>query len=398
MVGRPRMPIGTWGEISVRQVGRGFDASCRFRDTDGVTRKVRRSGRTRGAARAALTAALRQRVTAAGVREMTGSSIVPNVAGVWLSSTTRLAVQTRTRYRMIIDGPITQHLREVSLQEATVTKLEAVFALVTTESGPGTARLVRTVLAGTCALAVRRGAIGSNPVRDTAPITPADRDAVRALTLDEVEKIRRGCVAWEAGTSFEKLPAARRAGTRRNSDMIDVVDVLLGTGARIGEVLALRWADVDLSAARVLVCGTIVRDEDSHLVRQPTPKSAASRRVLQLPGFSVDALMRRRVDMRAGTVEDLVFPSTLGTPRDPSNFRSTFRKIRAGVDLDWVTPHTFRKTVATLLDAEADLRTAAQQLGHSGTAVTARHYVERAQVGPDMRKVLDALAPPRALQ
>lgn len=395
---RPRMPIGTWGEISVTPVRQGFDASCRFRDVDGVTRKVRRFGRTKGAARAALTAVLRERVTAAGVTEMTGSSLVPDVAQVWLSSASGLAMQTRSRYRDMIEGPITKHLREVSLQEATVTKLESVFALVTTESGPGTARLVRTVLAGTCALAVRRGAIGANPVRDTAPIAQAERDAVRALTLDEVEMIRRGCVAWEAGAAYKQLPAARRSGARRNSDMIDVVDVLLGTGARIGEVLALRWADVDLSAATVLVCGTIVRDEDSHLVRQPTPKSASSRRVLQLPSFSVDALMRRRVALTASSRLDLVFPSTTGGPRDPSNFRSVFRKIRAGVGLDWVTPHTFRKTVATLLDAEADLRTAAQQLGHSGTAVTARHYVERARIGPDMRKVLDALAPPRSLQ
>ena len=54
-----------------------------------------------------------------------------------------------------------------------------------------------------------------------------------------------------------------------------------------------------------------------------------------------------------------------------------------------ISPHVFRKSVATLIDAEATLEAAAAVLGHSGTAVTAKHYVKKATAAPDMSEILD---------
>ncbi len=56
-----------------------------------------------------------------------------------------------------------------------------------------------------------------------------------------------------------------------------------------------------------------------------------------------------------------------------------------------VTPHSFRKTVATLVDREHGSGDAASQLGHSGTAVTKRHYIEKAIEAPDLTDVLEQL-------
>jgi integrase len=76
--------------------------------------------------------------------------------------------------------------------------------------------------------------------------------------------------------------------------------------------------------------------------------------------------------------------------RDPGNVRKHWRKVRDELGLEWVTPHVLRKTVATILDQEHDSATAALQLGHSGDAVTKRHYIEkRAVMGPDAREALD---------
>ena len=57
-----------------------------------------------------------------------------------------------------------------------------------------------------------------------------------------------------------------------------------------------------------------------------------------------------------------------------------------------VRPHDFRRTVASLLDAQLDTKTVAAQLGHSTEATTLRNYAKRTHIAPDVRVVLDLLA------
>jgi integrase len=59
----------------------------------------------------------------------------------------------------------------------------------------------------------------------------------------------------------------------------------------------------------------------------------------------------------------------------PHNVRRQWRQARADTGLEWVTPHTFRKTVATLIDKEADAKSAAAQLGHASEDVTNAYYI-----------------------
>ncbi len=73
--------------------------------------------------------------------------------------------------------------------------------------------------------------------------------------------------------------------------------------------------------------------------------------------------------------------------REPHNFRRQWRDARGDI-FTWATPHSFRRTVATLVDRVVSTQHAAAQLGHSGTAVTARHYVEKATEAPDLTNVL----------
>ena len=84
--------------------------------------------------------------------------------------------------------------------------------------------------------------------------------------------------------------------------------MLLGTGARIGEILALRWEDLDLDArpSTVLIGGTLIRIE-SELVVQGRPKTAGSHRVLVVPEFTRAVLVARR--MRLAPVEPRILSS-----------------------------------------------------------------------------------------
>jgi hypothetical protein len=66
---------------------------------------------------------------------------------------------------------------------------------------------------------------------------------------------------------------------------------------------------------------------------------------------------------------------------------------RAETNLEWVTPHTFRKTVATLIDREADIKTAAAQLGHASEEVTDKYYIAKPVLAPDVSESSNNLAP-----
>lgn len=166
---------------------------------------------------------------------------------------------------------------------------------------------------------------------------------------------------------------------------------MLATGARIGEVLALRWPDVDLHSdpPTLSISGTVIRVRGQGLVIQDHPRSTASRRRLRIPGFLVDVLRRRQAEELVSSTHEVIFGSAVGTLRDPTNFRDQWRAARARLGMEWVVPHTFRKSVATVLATVDSSRTAADQLGHAGTAVTERHYVARTHEGPDNRAILD---------
>jgi integrase len=88
---------------------------------------------------------------------------------------------------------------------------------------------------------------------------------------------------------------------------------------------------------------------------------------------------------------DVIFPSHAGTLRSPNNFRRQLREAVKGTDFEWVTPHSFRKTVATLLDRQLDAEHAAAQLGHSDSSVTKQHYIAKAHQAPDVSDVLEQL-------
>ena len=82
--------------------------------------------------------------------------------------------------------------------------------------------------------------------------------------------------------------------------------------------------------------------------------------------------------MRTGGFEGPVFPDARGGWRDRSNVGKVFRQVREGSDFDWVKTHTYRKTVATLLDESgASARMIADQLGHSRVSMTQDVYLGR---------------------
>ena len=88
--------------------------------------------------------------------------------------------------------------------------------------------------------------------------------------------------------------------------------------------------------------------------------------------------------------QPMIFPSTAGTWRDPNNFGKQWRTAREDLGVPDATTHSFRKTVADLIDAEGlSARVGADQLGHSHVSMTQDVYMSRGRIHPQVADLLD---------
>lgn len=370
---RPPLPIGTWGAIRrVEKAPKLWTAYARFRDYDGVTRIVERQGTTGPKAETALKQALVERAKVHG-DEVTADTRLKVVAEQWFADQIAgaRAYNTERRYREVLDLMVLPGVGMLTLREITVARCDRFLKLTITSHGPAAAKHAKTVLSGVLGLATRLGALSTNPIRDVATIRTEKKD-VAALTLGEVQQMRIDLYADEDAVA---------------RDIPHGVDFMLGTSARIGEAMAVRWADVDLAAAvpTVAIRSTAIFVKGSGMVIQDHPKTSSSRRVVPLPAFVARMLAERAADARH---EELVFPSARGLVRDPNNFRKGWDAFKLRTGYEWVHPHVFRKTAAALVE---DAELAAGLLGHADSRVTKAHYLPRTTLAPDVRDRLDAM-------
>lgn len=374
---RPPLVMETWGKIRRTTVKGEPTAVAYYRDSDGVTRKMQRKGRTGAEAERNLVAAMRARLAPA-TEDLTREAKVQLLAKKWLAETSARDLKPGTIrvYRESIDRHILPGLGEVRIAEATVPRIDRFLKSLTASSGAGTARTARVVLSGMFALATRHGAVESNPVRDVASVTRPKRVVV-APDRAAISGIRARFAEWDAGVD--------KRGKPRTTDLLDPVDMVIGTGMRTGELLALTWDDIDFTAGTVTITKTLAADKHDRMSVQAAPKSTTSNRALHLPLHVLMMLARRP------HFSEFVFPSTVGTFRHPNNFRSRWREALAGTEYAGVTPKSFRKTVATVLRDELGVGAAKDQLGHASEATTNAHYVMLAHQGPAAQSVLESL-------
>jgi integrase len=195
---------------------------------------------------------------------------------------------------------------------------------------------------------------------------------------------------WGSGCSSAGLLKALHDSEECDSkDLRDPVIVLAATGLRRSELLALRWDDVDLDGRVLTVSSSVVRLKGQGLVRQDTTKGGNARSV-PLPQFAVDALHRRKAGRPGPNAVGVIFPSSTGTLRDPDNFGNQWREVRESLGLPDVSSHSFRKTVATLIDDSGlSARIGADQLGRARPSMTQEVYMSRGQVHTEVAAVLD---------
>lgn len=387
---RPRTPVGTFGDITFAKAGGKVRARTRYRDDDGKVRRVQATGASEAEALRHLKTALTKRQSRRTYGELSPDSSFPSLVKIWLEDLDldgTLAPSTRELYERDMRTIVMPAFENLILREITVSRVDRFLRHLAANRSYAMAKHARTVLSLALGLAVRYDALPQNPVRETKRLKKPPAK-VKALTLAEVDAIRAAVRAWRR---HDGLP-----GPPPDVQLELIIEVMLGSSARIGEVLALRKSDVDVTCtpARVRICGTIVSPKGAPTHRQEHPKTSSSVRTVAVPSFAADAIRQRLVVLAGAGDDALLFVSRNGTPLTTNNVRRRLRSVLEGAAITGITPHAFRRTVATVLNRDGTTQLAADMLGHSSTEITRAHYIEvDDEVDAATARILESLAP-----
>jgi integrase len=287
----------------------------------------------------------------------------------WLGGITDLAPKTLERYRELVERTIIPHLGATALQKlrpAQISDWHGALAKAGGRKGrplsPSTVRHAHRVLN----VALRRAAsLELTPRNVVALVRPpkAETAEVEILTLEQIGQV---------------------LAALRDDDLYPIAAVALGSGTRRGELLALRWGDIDLESGQMRIERSL-EETGKRQLRFKSPKTAHGRRTVSLPAMAIEALRehrRRHLEMRlalglGGRPEPdaLVFAKPDGSPLPPDWLSGQWRRVVAAKKLPQVTFHALRHTHAsTLLASGLDIVRVSRRLGHGSPAITLTVY------------------------
>src|SRR3954451_9815896 len=165
-MGRPPLPVGTFGKIGFLLLSSGeIQARARFRDFDGHTRLVSKTGATRAAAERSLKTELAARRGPGGAGVVTASSRVSVLIEAWLAADHGWSTGTERTYRSVIRTSVLPAFGQLTLQEVTPGRVGRALTAIAKSSELGAAKTARPCLPGMFSLAINDGAVNANPVR-----------------------------------------------------------------------------------------------------------------------------------------------------------------------------------------------------------------------------------------
>lgn len=289
---------------------------------------------------------------------------------------------TLTGYRVCVKHRIVPALGSTPLVKLTVAQLQGFYmGLLTAKRADGrpgtlsprTVRLTHTVLREALQHAVEWGMIVRNVADATKP-PRAVRPQVQVWDSDEVGQF------LQAAATEEHNP-------------LWLVAVM--TGMRRGELLGLRWQDVDLTAGVLHVRHTLTVAKGIRALTPPKTKSG--RRTIPLPPSCLAALKAHRKVQAAARLaalewadRDAVFTASNGGWLDPGNLSRAYDRLVVAAKVKRIRFHDLRHTSATLLLKQGvNPKVVSERLGHATISITLDTY---SHVLPSMqREAADAL-------
>lgn len=322
--------------------------------------------RTKREAEAALTEALERRRT--GMWGDPGRQTVGEYLHTWLTSTKpSLRATTAASYEATLTGWVIPRVGSLRLAALTPARLGALYGELLSSgrrdgAGGLSARSVRyahSILSHALKDAVAWGLLPRNP----ASLVDIPRQQSREMSVWRHEDVRR----FLSHVADDRLYA--------------MWALLVTTGLRRGEVIGLRWGDIDVERGTLAVRRALVAV--GYAVHVSEPKTARGRRMMAIDPLTLAALelrrdaqaVEKRVARELWEATGYVFTDELGRAIHPQRVSVLFRNIVREAELPPIRLHDLRHTAATLaLTAGIHPKVVAERLGHSAVGITLDTY------------------------
>jgi integrase len=275
----------------------------------------------------------------------------------WVAS--NVSPKTGERYSELLRLHAKPHIGAMRLQKLRPLQLTELYGTLAANLAPRTIGHVHRVLHQALSLAVDWDVVASNVAARVSP-PRVEQEEIEILTAAETKAI------------LEKA---------RGRTIHQIATLALATGMRRGELLALRWQDIDLDAARITVARSL--EQTTAGLRFKEPKTRHGRRTFGLPPSAVSDLRQHwktqqelRLALGAGKspASALVFSDINGEPRRPDGISQTWRKLAKAAKVT-ATFHSLRHTHAShLIAAGLDILTISRRLGHASPTITLSVY------------------------
>jgi integrase len=359
------------GSVYKRQDGR-WEAVLTYRNEAGELKRRRSYHRSREEADRSLT---KMKADRDGGVAMSGDNpTLYEYLVTWLRDSVAVSVDPKTLegYEIACRVHILPALGHVRLKDLKAHQIQTLYAKKQREGlSVRTRRNIHATLKRALKQAVAWGELAASPAEmldpPKAPTEDEEHTEMKALTDEQAEFL---------------FAAARETGDRFRNLYV----VAVRTGLRQGELLGLKWSDLNLEVDPAVL--TLVRSLAPRIgggIHYTPTKRKRQRRKLALHWEAADALREQRellAEMRADAgsawrENGLVFPSTVGSPMSARNlYRRHFKKVLRSTDLPDITFHDLRHTFASIMLYEwgTSPRLVQEMLGHASIKITMDTY------------------------
>lgn len=282
----------------------------------------------------------------------------------WLVSTEpAVRFNTFKQYKQVSSQHITPILGTKRLRDIKPEHIQRLYNLkIRNGSSPRTVQLIHSVIHRALVHAVKLGLIPRNPDDATTPPRPK-RKAMQFFDENQVQQL------LITGQATEDRFSA-------------LYHLAIASGMRQGELLGLKWGDIDWEAGVVQVQRQITRKKGGGFTFT-SPKTESGTRRIDLGSTTLLVLKEHQQTqfkemMAAGERwqdHDLVFPSTIGTPQDRDHLRRRYKRFLKKAGLPVIRFHDLRHTAAALmLNNNIPVIVVSRRLGHAQPSITLDVY------------------------
>jgi integrase len=276
--------------------------------------------------------------------------------------------KTAERYRQLIVNQIVPHIGAMPLQRVRPSNLAEFYAVLLRNGGIGGSPLaartvghVHRLLRRAFGHAVTWGLIQQNPATSVHPPRVASKEIEIA--------------------SENEIKAVLQYLRDRNHELYTIATVALATGARRGELCALKWKDFDLESGKLRIERSLETTRAG--LRIKSPKTRHGRRIISIPAAVTDEMrtywkaqqeQRLALGMGRSGPDDLIFAVPDGTPRKPNALTNDWLRATLAVGRR-INLHSLRHHHASsLIAAGIDVLTISRRLGHANPSITLTVY------------------------